>query len=91
MESLAALVREAPESGLDPFVMQIQPGTGDLPFFAIAPGEESLGYAMLARHMVPDQPVYNIQAHAPVVGKRPYTGQEMRWMPSEYVAAMRTV
>jgi thioesterase domain-containing protein len=92
VESLAALIREAPESGPDPFVMQIQPGTGGVPFFAIvAPGEDSLGYAMLARHMGPDQAVYKIQANAPVVGKRPYTEEEMRWMASEYVAAIRTV
>jgi amino acid adenylation domain-containing protein len=92
VESLAALIREAPKSGPDPFVMQIQPGTGGLPFFAIvAPREESLGYAMLARHMGPDQAVYKIQANAPVVGKRPYTEEEMCRMGSEYVAAIRTV
>ena len=62
-------------------VMEIQRGeSGRLPFFAIVPpGEESLGYAMLARHMGPEQPVYKIQGHTPVTGgKRPYSEQEMR-------------
>ena len=47
--------------------MEIQHGdSGRLPFFAIVPpGEESLGYAMLARHMGPEQTVYKIQGHAP--------------------------
>jgi thioesterase domain-containing protein len=71
--------------------MLIQPGKSGLPFFAIVPpAEESVGYAILARHMGPDQAVYKIQRHAPSVGKRPYTEQEMRSMASEYAAAIRS-
>ena len=75
-------------------VMAVQQGReGRLPFFAIVPpGEESLGYAMLARHMGPEQTVYKIQGHAPVTGgKRPYSDEEMRSLTNEYVAAMRSV
>jgi amino acid adenylation domain-containing protein len=106
VESLAALIqdssapnaqvrqnsREAAMSQLDPVVMQIQSGTGRLPFFAIVPpAEESIGYAMLARHMAPQRSVYKIQGHAPVVEKQPYTDDEMRQLSREYIAAMRSV
>jgi amino acid adenylation domain-containing protein len=96
VESLAALVREDAQgdikSQLEPVVMRIQSGTGRLPFFAIVPpGEESLGYAMLARHMGPQRTVYKIQGHAPIVRQRPYTDEEMRQISREYIAAMRSV
>ncbi len=92
VESLARLILEREDVG-DPVVMQIQAGdNGHLPFFAIVPpGEESLGYAMLARHMGLDQTVYKIQGHSPIVGKRPYTEQELQSLASEYAAAMRSV
>jgi thioesterase domain-containing protein len=63
-----------------------------LPFFAIVPpGEESLGYAMLARHMGQEQTVYKIQGHSPITGgRRPYSEPEMRALTDEYIAAMRT-
>jgi amino acid adenylation domain-containing protein len=96
VEALAALVREegqgAIKSQLEPVVMRIQSGTGRLPFFAIVPpGEESLGYAMLARHMGPQRTVYKIQGHAPIVRQRPYTDEEMRQISREYIAAIRSV
>jgi thioesterase domain-containing protein len=93
VESLAQLIA-GHEHASDPVVMEIQSGHDSrLPFFAIVPpGEESLGYAMLARHMGPEQTVYKIQGHAPVLdGKRPYSKQEMQDLTEEYVAAMRTV
>lgn len=94
VESLARLIEQEPEIGSDPVVMQIQRGdSARLPFFVIVPpGEESLGYAMLARHMGKEQPVYKIQGHAPVTNsKRPYSEQEMRDLTNEYIAAMRSV
>ena len=94
VESLARLIEQGAEVSGDPVVMEIQHGErGRLPFFAIVPpGEESLGYAMLARHMGPEQTVYKIQGHAPVTsGKRPYSEDEMQALTSEYVAAMRSV
>jgi amino acid adenylation domain-containing protein len=94
VESLARLIEQEANVSGDPVVMEIQRGEpGRLPFFAIVPpGEESLGYAMLARHMGPEQTVYKVQGHAPVTaGKRPYSEEEMQALTSEYVAAMRSV
>ena len=81
------------EDDNQPVVMQIQGGDGRrLPFFAIVPpAEEALGYAILARHMGTGQSVYKIQGHAPIVGKRPYTEEEMQSLATEYAAAMRRV
>ena len=92
VESLTRFIGEHADAS-DPVVMEIQHGDGSrLPFFAIVPpGEESLGYAMLARHMGSAQTVYKIQGHAPVVGsERPYSEQEMQYLTDEYVAAIRT-
>ena len=94
VESLAQLIEHEAEVEGDPVVMEIQHGErGRLPFFAIVPpGEESLGYAMLARHMGPEQTVYKIQGHAPVTGgKRPYSEEEMQALTNEYVAAIKSV
>ena len=94
VESLARLVEQESEVEHDPVVMEIQHGDSSrLPFFAIVPpGEESLGYAMLARHMGAKQTVYKIQGHAPVTfSRRPYSEDEMQALTNEYIAAMRTV
>jgi amino acid adenylation domain-containing protein len=94
VESLARLIRDYKEAA-DPVVLEIQHAgeSGLLPFFAIVPpGEESLGYAMLARHMGVNQTVYKIQGHAPVLGgKRPYSEQEMQDLTDEYIGAIRAV
>jgi len=93
VESLARLIGGR-EDASDPVVMEIQGGDGGrLPFFAIVPpGEESLGYAILARHMGVNQTVYKIQGHAPVLGgKRPYSKQEMQDLADEYIGAIRAV
>jgi len=94
VESLARLIQQGSNPERDPVVMEIKRGDSSrLPFFAIVPpGEEALGYAMLARHMGPEQTVYKIQGHSPVTGsKRPYSGAEMQAMTEEYMAAMRSV
>jgi len=94
VESLARLVAFSSDLDRDSVVMEIQRGDSSRhPFFAIVPpGEESLGYAMLARHMGPQQTVYKIQGRSPVTGgKRPYSEHEMRALTDEYVAAMRSV
>jgi amino acid adenylation domain-containing protein len=92
VESLAQILREGSESHPDPVVMEIQAGNGGLPFFAVAsPGVESLGYALLARHMGADQPLYKLQGHAPIVERRPFTEDELRQLSQEYIAAMRAV
>lgn len=99
VEALAKLIHRESEVGRDPVVhdpvvMEIRHSeSGRLPFFAIVPpGEESLGYAMLARHMGPEQTVFKIQGHHNATGgKRPYTEQEMQALTQEYIAAMRSV
>jgi amino acid adenylation domain-containing protein len=92
VESLAQALQETPAGIADPVAMEIQPGSAGLPFFAIVPpGEDSLGYAILARHMGLHQKVYKIQGHAPIVRQRPYSEQEMQSLAGEYVAAMRAV
>jgi amino acid adenylation domain-containing protein len=93
IESLAQLIREGPSSGPDPVLTQIQAGNGGgLPFFAIAsPGVDTLGYALLARHMGAEQPFYKLQASAPLVGDRPFTKKELQVLAHEYIAAMRAV
>jgi amino acid adenylation domain-containing protein len=94
VDLLAQFIQRESQGDKDPVVMEIQHGDGSLlPFFAIVPpGEESLGYAMLARHMGPSQTVYKIQGHAPIVDpNRPYSKQEMDSLAEEYAAAMRSV
>lgn len=94
VESLAKLLSEEAYGSTESIAMKIQPGDGTrLPFFAIVPpGEESIGYAMLARHMGPEQTVYKIQGFAPVLdGSRPYTQREMQDLTQDYVAAIRSV
>lgn len=92
VESLAQFIEFQDAS--EPVVMEIQSGdSSSVPFFAIVPpGEESLGYAMLARHMGANQTVYKVQGKTPVLNsKRPYSEQEMHALTAEYIAAMRTV
>jgi thioesterase domain-containing protein/acyl carrier protein len=94
VESLAGLIDGTASVERDPIVIEIQHGEGrQMPFFAIVPpGEESLGYAMLARHMGPEQTVYKIQGQTPVTGgKRPYSKIELKNLTSEYIEAMRRV
>ena len=92
VEALAQLIREGAEANPDPLLMEIQTGNGGLPFFAIAsPDVESLGYALLARHMGPQQAVYKLQGRAPVVADRPFTELELHSLAEEYITAMRAV
>jgi amino acid adenylation domain-containing protein len=94
VESLARLIEQGAEVSTEPVAMNIQSGDGSrLPFFAIVPpGEEALGYAMLARHMGSRQTVYKIQGYAPVLdGSRPHTREELKSLTDEYVAAIRSV
>jgi len=94
VESLARLIREGAESVPDPVVMTIQAGHSSVPFFTVVPpGEEALGYGILARHMGANQTVYKLQGSQPVIsGVRPaFTQDELHSLSAEYIAAMRTV
>lgn len=94
VESLAKLIREGSESIPDPVVMTIQAGDSPVPFFTVVPpGEDALGYAILARHMGAGQAVYKLQGSQPVIsGVRPaFSQDELRALSAEYIAAMRIV
>jgi amino acid adenylation domain-containing protein len=94
VESLARLIADdEAESVQDSVALPIQKGeAGHLPFFAVVvPGVEALGYAALARYLGPQQPFYKLQGKAPIVGKRPYTRQELHDLAQEYITAMCSV
>jgi thioesterase domain-containing protein/acyl carrier protein len=92
IESLARLLKDDTVSKPDPVLMQLHRGSGGVPFFTIAaPGVDSLGLALLARHLGEKQPVYKLQSPGPPIWERPFEKQELRALAQEYVAAIRTV
>jgi amino acid adenylation domain-containing protein len=92
IESLARLLASDSVSKPDPILMQLHPGNGGVPFFAIAaPGVDSLGFALLARHLDEQQSVYKLQGPGPLVADRPFETEELRAIAREYIRAMRTV
>jgi amino acid adenylation domain-containing protein len=92
VKSLAEIIREGTEWMPDPLLMEIQAGSHGPGFFAIAPpGFDTLGYALLARRMGAEQPVYRIQSSAAASDQLWYTMEEQRRMALEYIPAMRTV
>jgi thioesterase domain-containing protein len=89
--SLAILLREDAVSKPDPVIMQLCTGDCGIPFFAVAaPGVDSLGYALLARHLANQHSVYKLQAPGPGVWGRPFEDEELRTLAEQYVSAMRT-
>ncbi len=92
IEAFAPLLRENLDDQPDPVLLKLQEGDGIVPFFAIAaPGVDTFGLSLLARHMGSNQSVYKVQGHAPVVWGRPFTKPELRTLAQEYVAALRSV
>jgi amino acid adenylation domain-containing protein len=92
VQSLAEIIREGTERVPDPQLMEIQAGSRGPAFFAIAPpGFDTLGYALLARRLGAEQPVYKIQSSAPLSDQLWYTTEEQRRMALEYISAMSTV
>jgi hypothetical protein len=92
IEAFAPLLRENLDNQPDPVLLKLQEGDGIVPFFAIAaPGVDTFGLSLLARHMGSNQSVYKVQGHAPVAWGRPFTRQELRTLAQEYVAALRSV
>lgn len=76
----------------DPVALKLREGANRIPFFAVvAPGVDSLGFAMLARHMGEHDSLYKLQGTGPGVWDRPFTKQELRTLAQQYLAAMRTV
>ncbi len=93
IEAFAPLLREeASVPQPDPLLMKLQEGDDRVPFFAIAaPGVDTFGWALLARHLGRDQSVYKVQAAGPAVFDRPFTRQELQMLCQEYIAALRSV
>jgi amino acid adenylation domain-containing protein len=92
IESLALLLASDLVSKPDPVIMKLHHGNGGVPFFAIAaPGVDSLGFALLARHLGEQQSIYKLQGPGPLVRDRPFEVEELRAIAGEYVRAMRTV
>ena len=90
--TLAILLRDDAVSKPDPVIMQLCEGDRGIPFFAVAaPGVDSLGYALLARHLANQHSVYKLQAPGPGVWGRPFENEELRTLAEQYVNAMRTV
>jgi amino acid adenylation domain-containing protein len=92
VESLARLIREGSASIPDPVLVTIQSGNAAVPFFAIVPpGEDSLGIAIMSRHMGADHAVYKLQGSEPVIaGQRPvFTREELRDLSRQYITSMR--
>ncbi|MGB0014661.1 MAG: condensation domain-containing protein [Candidatus Sulfotelmatobacter sp.] len=92
IEAFAPLLRENLDNQPDPVLLKLQEGDGIVPFFAIAaPGVDTFGLSLLARHMGINQSVYKVQGRAPVIWGRPFTKQELRTLAQEYIAALRSV
>jgi thioesterase domain-containing protein len=92
IDSFAEAIRQGTERTPDPLLMEIQAGSREPPIFAVAePGVDTLGYALLARHIGVEQPLYKLQAYAPMSSLLPYTIEEMRTLAREYIGAMRAI
>jgi thioesterase domain-containing protein len=91
IRAFAQLLREDALSHPDPIAMKLQPGASTVRFFGVAvPGVDTFGFAQLARHLPPDQPIYKLQASGPVVFGRPLSSAELQELAKRYVEAMRT-
>ncbi|MGC1373345.1 MAG: amino acid adenylation domain-containing protein [Candidatus Sulfotelmatobacter sp.] len=91
IEGLARLLASESVGNPDPVLMPLSSGNGGVPFFAIAaPGVDSLGFALLARHLT-THAVYKIQVPGPVIGATPIENDELRTIAREYVGAMLNV
>lgn len=90
--TLANLLRDHAVSEPDPVIMQLGQGGGEIPFFAVAaPGADSLGYALLARHLGDQQTTYKLQGPGPGIWERPLEQAEVRTLAEQYIRAMQTV
>ena len=88
VEGFARLLADESVAKPDPVLMPLNSGNGGVPFFAIAaPGVDSLGFALLARHLTKHD-VYKIQMPGPAIGTTPIENDELRSVAREYVAAM---
>ena len=92
IESLARILNEGSEDEPEPMVMELRAGDGNKPLFLVAsPGVRAIGYALLARHIDPNQSMYKLQGQEPVVLGRPFLVSELDTLATQYVAALRSV
>lgn len=92
IETLANLLRDHAVSEPDPVIMQLGQGRGGIPLFAVAaPGVDSLGYALLARHLGDQQSAYKLQSPGPWIWERPLEQAEVRTLAERNIRAMQTV
>jgi thioesterase domain-containing protein len=105
VEGLARLVCDELKERSRPTVTPVQPKGSRRPiFFAAKPNINALGYALLARHLDPDQPVYvlalqskhgakleTVFSQRPSKNERPSTQAEQDRIATEYIKEMRTV
>lgn len=90
--SLAMLMRDDVVRGPDSIALKLREGDDRIALFAVvAPGVDSLGFAMLARHMGEQDSFYKLQGTGPGVWGRPFQKEELRALAQEYVAAIRTI
>src|SRR5260370_41980155 len=91
IEKLARLLTSDSVSDPDPVLLQLHQGHDGVPFFAVAaPGVDSLGLALLARHLGDEQSVYKLQGPRPRIWDRPFEKDELRTLTRAYVTAMST-
>jgi amino acid adenylation domain-containing protein len=90
--AFARLLKQDSISKIDPVVMPLHEGDGEIPFFAVAaPGANTVGFALLAREMGTQQSVYQLQPTGPEVWGRPFSQEELHQLAGECIAAMRSV
>jgi amino acid adenylation domain-containing protein len=90
--ALTEIIQKDVASHPDPLALCVQEGNGGPAIFAIAsPGVETLGYALLARHIGTDQAVYKLQAQAPIAIERPFTEAELKQLSQDYIEAIRAI
>lgn len=76
----------------DSVALKLREGDDRIPLFAVvAPGVDSFGVAMLARHVGEHDSLYKLQGAGPGIWGRPFQKEELRTLAQEYVAAMRAI
>lgn len=95
IEQLAQLLRQDVDQLEWPTLVDIQPRGTQRPLFCVAaPGVNALGFAILARNLGTDQPLYVLQSRfrrqADEEGGL-YTAEEYRALAEKYIAALRAV
>jgi acyl-CoA synthetase (AMP-forming)/AMP-acid ligase II/thioesterase domain-containing protein len=87
---LAEILGNPPAENTEPTLVQIQPLGWAPPFFCVhGLGGEVHSFAALARHLVPDQPLFGFRTPAEDGYLRPFS--QIETMATHYVAEMRRV